>query len=245
MEWNAMRTETTENTGRLRFLIADDHPIFADSLRLLLGKKYEVIGIVGDGRELISEAAKLQPDALVVDIGMPLLNGLDAVQRIKEFLPEVKVIFLTMMDDPNMAAAASQVGAIGFVLKQQAATELFAAIDQVLRGKTYITPRLRSFDWVETKSRARQCGTELTPRHRDILQMSAEGLALKEIAARLQLSPKTIEFHKYHIMQKYDLKSTADLVLFAVKQGLISTADRALRATSYDAGTDLKPHRSY
>jgi len=206
---------------RPRFLIADDHAILADALRLLLEPKYEVIGVVSDGRALVTAVEQLNPDLIIVDIGMPLLNGLDAAQRIREHHPDVKIVFLTMQNDPNLAAAASQLGKIGFVLKQQAATELLTAIDSLLHGRSYITPRLRTEDWVEIKSRARQYAKELTSRQRDIVQMAAEGRQIKEIAARLQLSQKTIQFHKYHVMQQYNLKSNADLVLFAFKQGLV------------------------
>jgi DNA-binding NarL/FixJ family response regulator len=206
---------------RPRFLIADDHAIFADALRLLLDQRYEVVGVVTDGQELVTAAAQLNPDVIVVDIGMPLLNGFDAAQRIRERFPTIKIVFLTMQNDPNLAAAASQLGNIGFILKQQAATELLTAIDCVLDGKSYITPRLRCDDWVEVKSRAQHFGKTLTPRQKDIIQMSAEGRPHKEIAARLCLSEKTIQFHKYHIMQQYGLKSSSDLVLFALKQGLI------------------------
>jgi DNA-binding NarL/FixJ family response regulator len=206
---------------RPRFLIADDHAILAETLRLLLEPKYEVVGVISDGQALVAAAYKLNPDLIIVDIGMPLLNGLDAAQRIRDHLPDVKIVFLTMQNDPNLAAAASQLGKIGFVLKQQAAAELLTAIDSLLHGRSYITPRLRTADWVEVKSRARQYGKELTSRQKDIVQMSAEGRQIKEIAARLQLSQKTIQFHKYHIMHQYNLKNNADLVLFAFKQGLI------------------------
>lgn len=206
---------------RRRLLLADDHPIFAEALRLLLEQRYEVVGVVADGRMLVTAATQLSPDVIIVDVGMPVLNGLDAAKRVKEQLPEIKVVFLTMQNDPNLAAAASELGKIGFVLKQQAASELLTAIDCVLHGKSYITPRVRSEDWVEVKSRARQFAKELSPRQRDIVQMFAEGLQLKEIAARLALSQKTIQFHKYHIMDQYNLKSNADLVLFALRQRLI------------------------
>jgi DNA-binding NarL/FixJ family response regulator len=206
---------------RRRLLLADDHAIFADALRLLLEQQYEVVGVVSDGRMLVTAAVQLNPDVIIVDVGMPALNGLDAAKRVKEHLPDIKVVFLTMQNDPNLAAAASELGKVGFVLKQQAASELLTAIDCVLHGKSYITPRVRSVDWVEAKSRARQFAKELSPRQRDIVLMFAEGLQLKEIAARLALSQKTIQFHKYHIMEQYNLKSNADLVLFALRQRLI------------------------
>ncbi len=206
---------------RPQILIADDHAVFAEALRLLLEKSYRVVDIVGDGRGLVSAAARLKPDVIVVDIGMPLLNGLDAAQRIREQLPNVKIVFLTMQDNPNLAAAALQLGPVAFVLKQSAGSELLKAIEEVLHGKSYLTPKLRSDDWVTMKRRARQFSKDLSARQRDIVQMYAEGRPAKEIAYLLNLSQKTVEFHKRHIMDAFNLQSNADLVLFALKQGLI------------------------
>jgi DNA-binding NarL/FixJ family response regulator len=207
---------------RPQILIADDHLVFAEGLRLLLEKRYTVVGIVADGRALISEALRLNPDLIITDIGMPLLNGLDAAKRLRQRLPNVRVIFLTMQDDPNLAAATLELGSAGFVLKHSAGSELLKAIDHVLRGKPFVTPKLRPEDWVKQKVRARHYSTHLTPRQREIVQMCAEGRPLKEIAGRLDLSEKTIQFHKYHIMETFNLKSNADLVLFAIKEGLVS-----------------------
>jgi DNA-binding NarL/FixJ family response regulator len=207
--------------SRPQVLIADDHHVFAEGLRLLLEKSYRVIGTVADGRALVAAAIRLKPDLIVVDIGMPLLNGLDAAQRVREQLPKVKIIFLTMQDNPNLAAAALELGPVGFVLKHSAGSELLKAISEVLRGKSYLTPKLRSEDWVVMKQRARQFSKVLTARQRDIVQLFAEGRPIKEIAGHLNLSEKTIEFHKHHIMEAFNLKSNADLVLFAFKQGLI------------------------
>lgn len=207
---------------RPQILIADDHIIFADGLRLLLEKSFTVVGAVTDGRALVTEACRLKPDVVVVDVGMPLLNGLDAAKRVREQLPKVKLVFLTMQDNPNLAAAALELGSTGFVLKHAAGSELVKAIEQVLHGKCYVTPKLRPEDWVVQKTRARHYASHLTPRQRDIVQMFAEGRPIKEIAGHLNLSEKTIEFHKHHIMETFNLKSNADLVLFALKQGLIS-----------------------
>jgi DNA-binding NarL/FixJ family response regulator len=207
---------------RLQILIADDHVVFAEGLGLLLEKHYTVVGTVADGRALITEDRRLNPDIIVADIGMPLLNGLDAAKRVRQQHPKVKLVFLTMQDDPNLAAAALELGAVGFVLKHSAGSELLKAIDHVLRGKSYVTPKMRPEDWVKQKSRARQYSTHLTVRQREIVQMCAEGRPLKEIAGRLDLSEKTIQFHKYHIMETFNLKTNADLVLFAIKEGLIS-----------------------
>jgi len=210
------------NPARPQILIADDHAMFAEGLRLLLEKNYSVIGSVANGRALVREATRLKPDLIVVDVGMPLLNGFDAAQRVREKLPDVKLVFLTMQDNVNLAAAALELGSVAFVLKHQAGSELLKAIEQVLAGKSYVTPKLRSDDWVVMKERARQFSKDLTPRQRDIVQLCAEGMSLKQIAGQLNLSEKTVEFHKHHIMESFDLKSNAELVLFALKQSLIS-----------------------
>ena len=204
------------------FLIAYDHTIFAEALRVYLEKTYPVVGVVPDGRAMIEEAIALRPDVVIVDVGMPRLNGLDAAKRIKELAPEVKFIFLTMQDDPNLAAAVLELGPVAFVLKHSAGPELLKAIEQVLQGKSYVTPKLRAEDWVATKARARQYSKDMTPRQRDVVQLFAEGRSMKEIAGLLDLSEKTVEFHKHHIMESFHLRSNADLVLFALKHGLIS-----------------------
>jgi len=157
-----------------------------------------------------------------VDVAMPGLNGLDAARRIKEQAPNMKFIFLTMRDDPNLAAAALELGPIGFVLKHSAGPELLEAIDHVLRGESYLTRKLRAEDWVTSKARARQFRKELTSRQKDIVQLFGEGRAIKQIAGMLNLSEKTVEFHKHHIMQAFNLKNNAELILFALQQGLIS-----------------------
>jgi DNA-binding NarL/FixJ family response regulator len=208
--------------SRPGFLIADDHAIFAEALRVFLERTYPVVGVVSDGRALIEAAARLKPEVIIVDVAMPILNGLDAARRIRERAPNIKFIFLTMRDDPNLAAAALELGPIGFVLKHATGTELLKAIDNVLHGKPYLTAKLRAEDWVATKARARQFATELTARQRDIVQLFAEGRPMKEIAGLLHLSEKTVEFHKHHIMDAFNLKSNAELILFALKRGLIS-----------------------
>jgi len=208
--------------SRPQLLIADDHSVFLEALKCFLEKTYVVTGTVTDGRSLVTEALRLKPDMIIIDIGMPLLNGLDAARRIREQLPNVRLVFLTMREDANLAAAALELGHAGFVLKHSAAAELVTAIDQVWHGKSYVSPKLRSEDWVQQRARVKQFSKQLTPRQCDIVQLFAEGYGLKEIAARLNLSLKTIEFHKHQIMAEFNLKSNADLVLFAVKEGLIS-----------------------
>jgi DNA-binding NarL/FixJ family response regulator len=205
-----------------RLLIADDHAIFAEALRAFLEKTHTIVGLVQDGQAMVTEAIRLRPDVIVVDVGMPLLNGLDAARKINVQAPNIKFVFLTMRDDPNLAAAALELDPIGFVLKHSAVQELLKAIDQVSRGKSYLTPKLRAEDWVETKTRARQFSREMTPRQRGIVQLLAEGRSMKEIACLLDISEKTVEFHKHHIMKAFNLESNAALILFALKQGLIS-----------------------
>jgi len=205
-----------------RFLIADDHEIFGEMLRVFLEKSHQVVGVVQDGHAMVDTALRVEPDVIIADIGMPMMNGLDAARTLLDKLPGVKFIFLTMQDDPNLAAYALELGRVAFVLKHSAGSELSKAIDHVLRGQSYLTPKLRATDWVETKARARQFSKEMTIRQRDVVQMLAEGRPMKEIAWRLNLSEKTVEFHKHHIMTAFNLKNNAEVVLFALKRGLIS-----------------------
>ena len=216
--------------SRPHLLIADDHAVFLEALKCWLEQHYVVAGTVMDGRSLVTEAVRVKPDLIIVDIGMPLLNGLDAARRIREELPKVPLLFLTMHEDANLAAAAIELGHSGFVLKDSAASELVTAIEEILRGKTYVSRKLRPIDWVEQRTRARQFSKALTARQRDILQLFAEGYIVKEIAARLNLSPKTVEFHKHHIMTEFNVKSNAGLVLLAIKNGLISFDEDILYA---------------
>jgi len=205
-----------------RFLIADDHEIFGEMLRTYLEKSYTVLSVVHDGRAMVDDAIRLKPDVVVVDIGMPMMNGIDAALKIREKLPNTRFVFLTMQNDPNLAAFALELGAVAFVLKHSAGSELAKAIDHVLHGQPYLTPKLRATDWVESKARARQFSKDMTLRQRDVVQMLAEGRPMKEIAWRLNLSEKTVEFHKHHIMTAFNLKNNAEVVLFALKRGLIT-----------------------
>ena len=210
------------HSPRPRILIADDHAVCLGALKCFLEKRYVVCGTVTDGRSLITEAIRLKPDVIIVDVGMPLLNGFDAARRIRPQLPGARLVFLTMQEDANLAAAAIDLGQAAFVLKHSAATELVTAIEQVWRGKSFISPKLRPEDWVEQRARVKHFSKALTARQRDFVQLFAEGYSLKEIAARLNLSPKTVEFHKHQIMTEFNLKSNAAVILFAIKNGLIS-----------------------
>jgi DNA-binding NarL/FixJ family response regulator len=202
-------------------LIADDHSMFAEALRRVLEDEYTVLGIVEDGRKLVEEALRLKPEFIVADIGMPLLNGFDAVKQIWERLPKTRVVFLTMQEDPRLAASAVKLGAVGFVLKHSAASELLAAISEVLRGKAYVTARLRPRDWADRDELAQQLSKELTPRQREVLQLLAEGHTMAEVGLILEMSPKTVMFHKYRIMRTFNLKNNADLLRLAIKSNLI------------------------
>jgi DNA-binding NarL/FixJ family response regulator len=225
------------STHKTHLLIADDHAIFAEALKVFLERSHPVVGIVADGRELIQAALRLKPEISIVDVAMPVLNGFDAARRIKAALPNAKFIFLTMNADPNLAAAALELGPIGFVLKHSAGTELLKAIDCVSRGRSYLSPAVKTDDWVATRARARQFTKELTLRQREIVQLYAEGRPMKQIAGILNLSEKTVEFHKHHIMETFHLTSNAELILYALKQGLIA-ADREPSAAA------ASPHQS-
>lgn len=212
----------SRDRSRPRLLIADDHAIFAEALKNYLDRAYQVVGMVSDGRAMVEAALSLRPEVIVVDVAMPVLNGLDAARRIKELTPNVRFVFLTMQVDPNLAAAALELGPIAFVLKSSTGAELLRAIDLVMHGKSYLTPQLKADDWVDARVRARQFAKELTSRQREIVQLLAEGRPMKEIAWMLTLSEKTVEFHKHHIMKAFNLKSNAGLILFALKHGLVS-----------------------
>ena len=203
-------------------LIADDHSMFSEALKRILEDEYSVVGVVEDGRKLIEEAARLKPTVVVVDIGMPLLNGLDAAKQILKRMPDTRVVFLTMQEDPRLSAAALKLGNIGFVLKHSAASELLVAIAHVLGGKPYVTFKLRSRDWSERDELAKQFDRELTPRQREVLQLLVEGHTMAQVAEILGMSRKTVMFHKYRIMETFNLKNNTDLLRFAMKNNLAS-----------------------
>ena len=212
-----------QSVARPRILLADDHTMVIEGIRSLLEEKgHDVVGVVSDGRALVDAAPSLKPDVVILDISMPLLNGFDAAARLKQLLPKVKIVFLTMKDDPNLAAAVLGLGPVGYVLKHSAASELLTAITEVLRGKPYVTPRLKPENWAVREARARQFSKDLTPRQREVLQLLAEGHAMKEVGGILNVSEKTVMFHKYHIMRSFNVRSNAELVLLALNQGLIS-----------------------
>lgn len=206
---------------RPRILMADDHAMLLEAFRALLEPEFDVVGTVSDGRKLLEEFSRLHPDVVVLDIAMPLLNGLDAGRRLKAQQKSVKLIYLTMNPNPDLAGEALRLGAAGYVLKSSAFQELKQAIHEALRGRSYITPLITQ-DVVGSLIEHRANRQELTMRQREVLQLLAEGRSMKEVAAVLNLTPRTVAFHKYRMMEQLHLKTSAELVQFAVKQGVVA-----------------------
>jgi DNA-binding NarL/FixJ family response regulator len=208
-----------------RILLADDHRIVAEGLRSLLEPEFELLKIVENGRALVDASEKLRPDVIIVDISMPLLNGIEAVRQIKKGNKDIKVIFLTMHPDVTYAVSAMEAGAQGYVLKHSAPSELTTAVRKVLRGKTYITPLLENEIMVSRhkgSAERREESSHLTRRQREVLQLLAEGYLAKEIAAKLNISSRTVEYHKYQMMKDLGLKTVAELIRYAVRHHVVS-----------------------
>jgi len=204
-----------------RILLADDHRMVAEGLKGLLVEEFEVVGIVEDGRALVAAARKLRPDVIVSDISMPQMNGLDALAHLKRDNPAVRVVFLTMHRDAAYARRALEAGASGFVLKHSAPAELVLALRAALQGRTFIAPDLAAEVFRTAKEKDADPLGALTPRQREILQLLAEGKSAKVIAAALGLSARTVEFHKYTLMDALGMENSAELIRFAVKHGLV------------------------
>jgi DNA-binding NarL/FixJ family response regulator len=209
---------------RPRVLLADDHQMLAEALKSVVEPRCEVVGTVSDGRALLEAAARLQPDIVVLDIGMPQLNGLDAGRQLKHALPNIKLIFMTMLEDPYLVGEAYRAGASAFLLKEAAVSELTKAIDRVLKGGTYTTPSaaegLTSISLRDPKNR--EHAPEPTSRQREVIQLLAEGLSMKQVAAELKITTRTVAGHKYAVMELLQLKTNADLVQYAIEYGIIS-----------------------
>jgi DNA-binding NarL/FixJ family response regulator len=208
--------------SRPRVLLADDHDLLLGAFERLLAADCEIVGLVSDGAALCTAAEALKPDVIVLDIGMPRLNGLEAARRIKQSLRNIKLVFLTLNEDADVAAEAFRAGASGYVLKRSAPSELLTAIREVMQGRTYITPRMTK-DLVESLLSAVETkdSGELTTRQREILQLIAEGRSMKEIGALLDITPRTVAFHKYRLMQQLHVTSTAELVRYAVTHHIV------------------------
>jgi DNA-binding NarL/FixJ family response regulator len=205
-------------------LLADDHLMVAEALKSLLAPEFELVGVVEDGRRLIEAAGTLRPDVIVADITMPHLNGIDALVQLRQRGDRVPVVFLTMHRDASFARRALDAGASGYVLKHSAPTELLLAIRAALAGKTYLTAQLAGEVLDAMKQGPQQTGGTLgalTPRQREVLQLAAEGRSAKQIASTLGISPRTVEFHKYQMMEALGLHTNADLIHFALKHGLV------------------------
>lgn len=208
-----------------RVLLADDHNIVLEGLSRLLGEDFEIVGSVEDGRALVDQSAILRPDVIVTDISMPQLNGIEAARQIKRTDNNVKIVFLSMHQDVIYALEAFEAGASGFVLKHSVTAELITAIREAMKGRSYVTPLIagkliRTFQ--EGGTPKKEVVADISPRQREILQLLAEGNSVKQIAAILNISARTVEFHKYRMMKQLDIKTSADLIQFAVKHRIIS-----------------------
>jgi DNA-binding NarL/FixJ family response regulator len=206
-----------------RVMLADDHTILVEAFRKLLEPHCEIVGTVADGRALLETAPQLKPAVIIVDIGMPLMNGLEAGMRLKELMPTVKLIFLTMNEDPELAMEAMRSGASGYLLKSSAGSELIRAIEMALRGKSYVTPKLaRGMQKAFINNPGPKARDKtLTPRQREVVHLLAEGKSMKEIASVLNVTPRTVAFHKYRVMEQLDLKTTAELIQYAIKSRIL------------------------
>jgi DNA-binding NarL/FixJ family response regulator len=208
--------------GLPRVLLADDHALLLGAFEKLLAGECEIVGQVSDGRALVAAAERVKPDLVVLDISMPLLNGLEAGRQIRRKLRDVKLVFVTMNEDADLAAEAFRAGASAYLLKRSASSELATAIREVMQGRSYVTPLITE-GLVGSLLRVEEQKTsgELTPRQREVLQLLAEGRSMKEVANVLNLTPRTVAFHKYRMMEQLKVRSTAELVQYAVKHHIV------------------------
>jgi DNA-binding NarL/FixJ family response regulator len=205
-----------------RIVIADDHRMLREAFAQLLESHYDVVGQAADGRELLEVAKAARPDIIVLDIGMPLLNGLEAARQLKSCLPEARLIFLTVSEDPDVAVEAFRLGAAGYLLKNSAAAELLQAIGEALQGRTYVTPlAAKGLMNACLHPQAEDKKDRISPRQREVLQLLTEGHTMKEIAHLLSITPRTVAFHKYSLMKDLGISTSAELVRFAIKEHLV------------------------
>jgi DNA-binding NarL/FixJ family response regulator len=215
---------THAKTGKPRVLLADDHGLIVEGLRSLLSKDFEIAGVAMNGRDLVADVERLKPDAVLLDVSMPVLNGMEAARQIKARNPQVKIVFVTQKADRAYVQSALRLGASGYIIKQAATGEIETALWEILSGRYYVTPSLRTgipealYD--PTRNPSELFGHSLTPRQREVLQLVAEGKSNKEIAAILNVSVKTIDFHKAAIMEELGLHSTAELTRYALEHGI-------------------------
>jgi len=208
---------------RTRIILADDHVLLLDTIKMLLEPEFEVVGSFADGYALLEAAPALDPDVIVLDISMPLMNGLNVGKRLKQILPEVKLIYLTMSQDPDLAAEAFRLGASGYLVKQSAATELVHAIHETCRGRSYITPLMTKgmVGSFVNNIRKRKNSDKLTLRQKEVLQLLAEGRSMKEVGFMLNVSTRTVAYHKYTMMEHLRVKTSAELIQFAVQSSML------------------------
>jgi DNA-binding NarL/FixJ family response regulator len=202
-----------------RLILADDHLLLLEAFRKLLEPRYEIVRTVSDGYALLEWAMALKPDMVLLDMAMPLLNGLEAGRQVRKKIPGTKIIYLTMNEDPDLAIEAMRLGAAGYLLKKSAANELYFAIEEVLRGRKYVTPPIAQGiqEAFVRDPRPKERVKVLTPRQREVAQLLAEGMSMKEVAEVLKVTPRTVAFHKYQMMDALGFKTTADLIRFAIK----------------------------
>jgi DNA-binding NarL/FixJ family response regulator len=205
-----------------RILIADDHRLMAEACAKMLQPEYEIVGVVTDGRSLARTAIELKPDAVIVEVSMPLLNGLDAAEQVKRKLPSTKIVFLTTNSDPNLASEAFRRGASGYILKHSGAEEFISAIRRIMNGQSYLSPLIaRETMTYLLHRRHASHQRNISGRQSEILQLLAEGRTMKEVADILDITPGTVAFHKYNMMEKLGITSTAGLLLYALKNQII------------------------
>jgi DNA-binding NarL/FixJ family response regulator len=210
-----------------RLMLADDHALMLEGLTRLLAGEFEIVGTAADGRTLVAEAERLRPDVIVLDIGMPELNGIEAARQLTKLLPSAKIVFITQQLDPAYVHAAFTAGARAYVAKQSATKELVEAIHEALHGRYYVTPmvgekaaQLALLD--PHKNPSEIFGAALTPRQREVLQLVAEGKTTKQISATLNISPKTVEFHRNSLMDELGVRTTAELTRYAISRGIVT-----------------------
>jgi DNA-binding NarL/FixJ family response regulator len=209
---------------RPRVLLADDHRMLREAFTRVLEPECDVVGGVSDGQAMLDAVRELSPDVVVLDVAMPLMNGLEAARRLGRMAPKVRIVFLTMSEDPEVAAEAFRAGAAGFVLKNSAAAELTQAVREVVQGRSYITALATRgvVDSLLQTRPARRSTAELSGRQREVLELLAEGRTMKEIARALKITPRTVAFHKYAMMEELGIRSSAELIRYAMKEHIVA-----------------------
>ena len=207
--------------GLPRILLADDHTLLLDALEKLLADEWNIVGKIHDGAALAQAVNELRPEVVVLDIAMPPTNGLELARGLRLQVPDTKLIFLTMNEDPDLAAEAFRIGASAYVLKRSAASELAGAMRDVINGGRYIAPSLTQATVQSLVKQQKPVAVDLTPRQREVLRLLASGYAMKEVAARLNISSRTVAFHKYQMMAQLQVKSSAELIQYAIRQAIV------------------------